>query len=269
MKGITLLSLSLLLVLMMNGCKKQAPVQEPQAPEKQAQAATEEQTAPAEPAVAAETKTAPAEAAQPQEEAKANEDLVPLKLELPNPMFVGTPENLSGIQNLEADTKQARPPFLVPKGVTNVALNKPVTSSEMEPFTGTLDMIVDGDKEATDGSVVELGPFEQWVQIDLEKDYDLYAIVFWHYHKTARVYFDVVVQVSDDPEFITGVTTLFNNDNDNSLGLGVGKDANYIDKAEGKLVDAKGVKARYVRLYSQGNNQNDYTHYIEVEVFGK
>lgn len=265
MKGITRLSLSLLLVLMASSCKKQVPVEEPQeAPEAQAV----EQQAPAEETVVVvEEEPAPAETAAPQE--ADEEELAPLPLELPNPMFVGTPENLSGIERLEPDTKQPRPAFLAPKGVKNLALNKPVTSSEMEPFTGTLDMIVDGDKEATEGSVVELGPFEQWVQIDLEEQYELYAILFWHYHKTARVYFDVVVQVSNDPEFITDVTTLFNNDLDNSLKLGVGKDAHFIDKAEGKLVDAKGTKARYVRLYSQGNNLNDYSHYIEVEVYGK
>ncbi|MBP8604339.1 MAG: discoidin domain-containing protein [Phycisphaerae bacterium] len=195
--------------------------------------------------------------------------MVPLPLELPKPMFVGTPENLAGIENLEPDTKGPRPVFYVPEGVKNLALNKPVTSSEMEPITGELSMLVDGDKDAAEGSVIELGPFKQWVQVDLGQSYNLYAIVFWHYHKTPRVYFDVVVQVSDDPEFAMGVTTLFNNDTDNSLGLGAGKDMHYIDKAEGKLVDAKGTKARYVRLYSQANNQNDYSHYIEVEVYGK
>lgn len=262
MKDFILITLSLL-VLMMSGCKKQTPVEEP-TPSPAPDQTTAEQQAP----VQEETPAVVEEKAVPVKE-EAAADLVPLQLELPNPMFVGTPENLSGIENLEPDTKQARPPFLAPKGVENLALNKPVTSSEMDPFTGTLDMVVDGDKEATEGSVVELGPFEQWVQIDLEDEYELYAIVFWHYHKTARVYFDVVVQVSNDPEFITGVTTLFSNDMDNSLGLGVGTDAHYIDKAEGKLVDAKGAKARYVRLYSQGNNLNDYTHYIEVEVYGK
>ena len=195
--------------------------------------------------------------------------LVPIPLELPKPMFEGTPENLSGIENLEPDRKKPREPFLAPEGVTNVALNKPVTSSEMDPFIGTLDMIVDGDKEAPEGSVVELGIFDQWVVIDLEKEYELYAIVLWHYHKAARVYKDVVVQVSNDPEFITDVTTLFNNDLDNSLELGVGTDPHYVDKAEGKLIDAKGTKARYVKLWSQGNNSNDCSHYIEVEAYGK
>jgi len=44
---------------------------------------------------------------------------------------------------------------------------------------------------------------------------------------------------------------------------------NYVETAEGKLVDAKGGKARYVRLYSRGNNANELNHYVEVEVFGR
>jgi len=42
-----------------------------------------------------------------------------------------------------------------------------------------------------------------------------------------------------------------------------------VETAEGKLIDAKGVQGRYVRLYSNGNSNNDLTHYIEVEVYGK
>ena len=198
-----------------------------------------------------------------------NGDLVPIPLVLPKPQFVGTPQNLSGVENLEKPLGKARPPFYAPAGTTNIALNKPVTASEEEPIVGTLEMLVDGDKEACDGSVIELGPFEQWVQIDLEKISDINAIVVWHYHKTPRVYFDIVVQVSDDPDFVTNVTTVFNNDMNNSLGLGAGTDPHYVETAEGRLIDAKGVRGRYVRLYSQANNQNDYSSYIEVEVFGK
>jgi len=80
---------------------------------------------------------------------------------------------------------------------------------------------------------------------------------------------DVVVQVADDADFISQVRTLFNNDRDNSSGLGVGADRPYVETAEGKLIDAKGTVARYVRLYSRGNNANDQNHYLEVEVFGR
>ncbi|MCP4454399.1 MAG: hypothetical protein GY809_23325, partial [Planctomycetes bacterium] len=132
-----------------------------------------------------------------------------------------------------------------------------------------LSQIVDGDKEATEDGLVDLGPMKEWVQIDLEAPQELWAIVFWHFHKQSRVYYDVVVQVADDPDFITNVRTLFNNDIDNSSGLGVGTDKNYIDTSEGKLVDANKEVAQYVRLYSNENNLNDRSHYLEVEVYGR
>ena len=135
-------------------------------------------------------------------------------------------------------------------------------------------MVTDGDKEGADGEYVELAPGKQWVQIDLEKASDMYAVVVWHYHAEGRVYHGVVVQLSDDPEFKKGVTTVFNNDFDNAHGLGAGKQLEYIDDNRGRLIDARNakhepVKARYVRLYSNGNTSNDMNHYVEVEVFGK
>jgi hypothetical protein len=48
----------------------------------------------------------------------------------------------------------------------------------------------------------------------------------------------------------------------------VGEDLHYVETAEGKLVDAKGVQGRYVRLFSNGNTTNDLNHYIEVAVYG-
>jgi hypothetical protein len=194
--------------------------------------------------------------------------MVPIDIKLPKPMFVGTPQS-TNVPNLEKPLGKPRPPFLAPAGITNVALGKPVASSDEEPIIGDIEMITDGDMEAADGSYVELGPFAQNVTVDLEALHEIYAIIVWHYHKQARVYFDVVVQVADDPDFITNVRTIFNNDIDNSAGIGVGKDMHYTETNEGKLIDTKGVKARYVRFYSNGNTGNDLNHYIEVAVFGK
>jgi hypothetical protein len=193
---------------------------------------------------------------------------VPLKITLPPPVFVGTPVPMN-VPNLEPAQRGKRPDFMVPAGTVNLAKGKKVTSSDNLPDTGTLDMITDGDKDGNEGSWVELGPGKQWVQIDLAKEADIYAILVWHFHSQARVYRDVIVQVSDDPAFSKGVTTVFNNDSSNQLGLGAGKDLNYIETYQGKLIDARGVKGRYVRLYSNGNTANKLNHYIEVEVFGK
>jgi hypothetical protein len=188
------------------------------------------------------------------------DDKVPLKTDLPKALFVGTPVPVN-VPNLEAKTTKM-PEFLVPAGTTNLARGKKVTASDAEPVVGTLDLLTDGDKEADEGSWVELGPGKQWVQIDLEKSAEIYAVLVWHYHSQERVYRDVVVQISDDPKFEKDVTTIYDNSAD-------GKDHPYIETKFGKLVDAKGVKGRYVRLYSNGNTTNKMNHYIEVEVFGK
>jgi F5/8 type C domain len=187
------------------------------------------------------------------------EDKVPLKTDLPPPLFTGTPVPVN-IPNLEPlQTKW--PELLVPAGTTNLALKKTVTASG-DPVDGTFDLVTDGDKAGDEGSWVELPPGKQWVQIDLAQEADIYAVSLWHYHSQARVYRDVVVQVSDDPTFAKGVTTIY----DNSAS---GTDHPYKETNFGKLIDAKGVKGRYVRLYSTGNTTNKMNHYIEVEVFGK
>jgi F5/8 type C domain len=196
------------------------------------------------------------------------QDKVVLKTQLPPPLFVGTPAPLH-VPNLEPPSKGKRPDFMVPAGTINLAKGKKVTASDSNPNVGTLDMIDDGDKDGNEGSWVELGPGKQWVQIDLAKKSDIYAILIWHFHAQARVYRDVVVQVSDDPAFKSGVTTIFNNDFSNEIGGGAGKDLNYIETYQGKLIDAKDAKGRYVRLYSNGNTSNKLNHYIEVEVWGK
>ncbi|MFB3902697.1 MAG: discoidin domain-containing protein [Acidobacteriota bacterium] len=194
---------------------------------------------------------------------------VKVELQLPKPRFIGTPKNLK-TPNLEP-ARTGPPPtsIMVPAGTKNIALNKPVTASDNEPVIGEIDQITDGDKEGVEGSYVEFGPGTQWVQIDLQKPSTIYDIVVWHFHNEARVYRDVVIQVSDDKDFTTGVKTIFNNDHDNSSGLGVGKDLEYIETFYGRIFDAKAVKGRYVRLYSKGNTANEMNHMTEVEVYGK
>ncbi len=190
-----------------------------------------------------------------------------LQITLPKPMFVGTPKNIR-TPNLETITGRPRGPFMVPAGTALLSAGRPVRSSDPEPVIGEIAFVTDGKKSGEDGYYVELGPMLQWVQIDLGKPHEIQAVVAWHYHSQARVYRDVVVQVSDDKDFVSGVTTVFNNDHDNTSGLGAGKDKEYIETFDGKLFDARGAKARYVRLYSGGNTSNDMNHYVEVEVYG-
>lgn len=171
------------------------------------------------------------------------------------------------VQDLVPAPKEA-PTLNVPAGTVLLSKGKPVTSSDSAPVIGELAFVTDGDKAAGEGYYVELMDGLQWVQIDLGQADSIAALWIWHFHSQLRAYHDVVIQVSDDPNFKSGVTTVFNNDFDNSSGLGKGTDKPYVDSRFGLLVDAKGVKGRYVRLYSKGNTSNDSNHYIEVEVYG-
>lgn len=197
----------------------------------------------------------------------AAEDKVALKIELPKPLFVGTPKPIQ-LPNLEPAAATKKAPLMVPAGTTLLSRGKPVTSSDSMPVIGEVSFVTDGDKSGTEGAYVELGPGVQWVQVDLGAPAHIAAIAVWHFHSEARVYHDVIVQVSDDAEFKKGVTTLYNNDDDNSAALGKGSDYAYIETNRGRVIDANGAKARYVRLYSNGNTSNELNHYCEVEVFG-
>jgi hypothetical protein len=198
--------------------------------------------------------------------APADPNLEAVAIELPEPFFGGTPLDYWG-PNLEPEDYRDRPPFMAPKGTTNVARGKAVTSSA-PPVHGELKQITDGDKNYARTSLIELPAGAQWVQIDLEKECNIYAVLVWHFHEGKRVYFDFVVQVSNDKEFNDKVNVVYNSDHDNSAGLGVGKDKEYIENYKGRLIDTKGVSGRYVRLYTKGNTADDFNHYVEVEVYG-
>jgi hypothetical protein len=197
------------------------------------------------------------------------EKLVPLILKLPAAGFPGTPPNVS-FPNVEPyDPDKPRPAMMVPPGLKNVAAKTKVTSSATNVPSEELAKITDGDKEATDQAVVVLRKGTQWVQLDLGKTHELFAIVIWHAHSAVKVYQDVVVQVADDPNFKENVRTLFNNDRDNSSGLGVGTDREYFESREGKLINAKAAKARYLRAYSRGSTEGALNEYTEIEAFGR
>jgi hypothetical protein len=197
------------------------------------------------------------------------EDLVPLQIKLPAPAFIGTPSDTPTPSNVEKPLGHPRPALMVPPGLNNVAMNKPVTSSAPNGRPEKLAKITDGNKEATDQNIVMLTKGVQWVQIDLEKPYEIYAIVVWHAHDAPKVYHGVVAQVADDADFKTNVRTLFNNDQDNGDGLGVGTNREYFETNEGKLIEGKGTVARYVRLYSRGSTESHINEYTEVEVYGR
>jgi hypothetical protein len=190
----------------------------------------------------------------------------PLQMKFPAHTIKGTPEDLPSNPNLEPPPKTAPAPLQVPKGVKNVALGKAVTSS-VAPFVGELSQVTDGKREPYDEDVVEFKKGTQWVQVDLGESYEIHAIAMWHDHRLLQVVHDAVVQLSDDPKFETGVTTIFNNDTDNSSKLGVGTDREYFELEWGRIIPVKGVKARYVRGFSKGSSLTAINCWQEIEVY--
>jgi hypothetical protein len=191
----------------------------------------------------------------------------PLAVKLPAPTLKGRPENLPEGPNIEPISDKLPPKMLVPNGVTNVAAGRPVTSSDPPTF-GKLSQITDGTKEAFDFDTVEMKNGSQWIQVDLGEKCAIHAIAMWHDHRYTQTMHDVIVQVSDDPAFHKDVTTLFNNDRDNSSGIGIGTDLEYFETHFGRVVDGKGVEARYVRGYSNGSNLSQNNCWQELEVYG-
>ena len=191
---------------------------------------------------------------------------VPLLLKLPAHTTKGTPEDLPAGPHIEPPPKYAPAPLQVPAGVANVAKDKPVTSS-VAPYSGELSQVTDGKREPYDEDVVEFKKGTHWVQIDLGESFAIHAIAMWHDHRLLQAYHDVILQVSDDPEFKTGVTTLYNNDTDNSSRLGVGTDREYFELEFGRVTPAKGVKARYVRGYTKGSSLTVINCWQEIEVY--
>jgi len=196
---------------------------------------------------------------------------VPLLLTLPAAAFKGTPKDLPDDlkKTVEPLSDKPRPPMMVPAGLKNIAPGSKLTCSDKNAPADALAKITDGNKEAQDESVVFLRKGVQWVQLDLGSVNEIFAIVVWHAHNTAKVYHGVVVQAADDPDFIEHVQTIFNNDQNNTSGLGVGTDREYFETNEGRLINAKGVKTRFLRFYSKGSTESAMNEYTEIEVYGR
>jgi hypothetical protein len=196
-------------------------------------------------------------------------EMVPLKLKLPDPVFSGTPKDAPKGVDVEPMPAKPPPPMLVPADVRNIAPGKKITCSDKSVPASQLARITDGNKEASDDNVALLHKGLQWIQFDLGAPHEIFAIVIWHAHDTPKVYHSVIVQAADDPDFSDNPHTLFNNDRDNSSGLGVGVDRQYFESYQGKVINARGVRARYVRLYSHGSTEGAFNEYTEVEIYGR
>jgi hypothetical protein len=179
--------------------------------------------------------------------AQSAENLVPLNLKLPAPAFKGTPKDIQLSSYVEPLSDKPRAPMMVPAGLKNLAPGAKITCSDKNAAADALAKIVDGDKEASEQSIIYLRKGTQWVQMDFGSPQEIFAIVIWHAHNSAKVYHDIVVQAADDQDFIENVRTIFNNDQDNTSGLGVGTDREYFETHEGKLIDAPSMSTLKLR----------------------
>jgi hypothetical protein len=198
--------------------------------------------------------------------------MAPLNLDLPAPAFKGTrkdiPTNSFTEPRPDLD-KPPRPAIMVPAGLKNVATGAKVTSSDKNVPPEDLAKITDGDKEGRDQSIVDLRRGTQWVELDFGSPQEIFAVVVWHAHKDDTIFRSVIVQLADDEDFTSNVQTLFNNDQQNLSGLGIGTDREYYESHEGKLVQVKGLKGRYLRSYTKGTTESVVNEYTEIEVYGR
>ncbi len=194
--------------------------------------------------------------------------MVPLETKLPAAAFKGTPANIPTNTYTEPYSEAPPPALMIPADATNLAPAAKLTTSSTYN-ADKLNQLVDGDKEASEQSVVILKKGTQYVQMDLGSPAEIFAVVIWHAHATTKVYHDVIVQAADDADFKQNVRTIFNNDQDNSSSLGAGTDREYFETRYGKRIDAKGIKARYLRFYSKGSTESSLNEYTELEVYGR
>lgn len=186
----------------------------------------------------------------------------------------GYPKNQVLPEHFREQTQ--RPPFMAPPGVTNLALRKPATFSldEDDFIDGFVDQLTDGVKKSREGDYIDLGPGLQWAQVDLGAEYTVYCVVVWHFYRNPIIYRDVIIQLSNDPEFEEGVVTIFNNDRDNTSGLGAGSDYAHMAAWWGEVGDARGpanagTRGRYVRVYTNGGYAGESNRFVEIAVYGK
>ena len=146
-----------------------------------------------------------------------------------------------------------------------MALGKPVAVSA-GPYNATsAAQVTNGNTDTADW--MDVGPNPQWVTVDLGQSYNLNGVRLRHYYGDGRTYYDVIVQLSNSPDFASGVATVFNNDADNSAGQGAGSDPQYAETPAGRAITFGEVSARYVRAWVNGSTANTSGHFVEVEAW--
>jgi hypothetical protein len=199
----------------------------------------------------------------------ASENLVPLQPKLPTPAFVGTPRDLPTGSNIEPPSDKPPAPLMIPRDAQNIAPLAKISSSDTNARPEQLAKATDGVKEADDANVLLLRKGVQYLQFEFPAEEQIYAVVIWHAHDSPKVYHSVVVQTADDAGFTGNLHTLFNNDFADADGRGAGTDREYFETYQGKIINARGVKGKFLRLYSKGSTDSSLNEYTEVEIYGR
>lgn len=170
------------------------------------------------------------------------------------------------------------PPVMVPAGSdVNIALGRPVRSLCGAPIIGSLDMITDGDFRPYCTNVVEIGPEHTWIEIDLGAEHVIHGLhIFRHSLRLTDAYRATVIEIDSTPmpdgatvrEGRRTGTILHNSDDLNALGFGRGRHLAYRETHHGRFFRVNGVRGRYVRIHSNGDNNDPLTRYHEVKVYG-
>src|SRR5258706_11066488 len=84
------------------------------------------------------------------------EGMVPLDIKLPAPAFKGTPKDIQLSSYVEPLSDKPRPPMMVPSGLKNIAQGAKITCSDKNATADALAKITDGDKEASEQSIIYL-----------------------------------------------------------------------------------------------------------------
>lgn len=191
-----------------------------------------------------------------------------IKPEFPKPLFDGgRPQHENLPPNMIPGNYCEEREVRIPRRVSLLSRGAPVTGSDPAPL-GELSLITDGDKQGDDGYFVDLLPGQQWVQLDLGEQRELWLLWIWMYHKSGVIYKDVIIELASREDF-SDARIVFNNDHDDSSGMGAGKDTSWIESNWGRPIRLHGQRARYIRLYSNGRNVDDTNQWIEVEAYGR
>lgn len=163
--------------------------------------------------------------------------------------------NLIEIKNGVARLKKSYP------NPVNQSASIAPTSSTSSAVAGELAKITNGDNNSwcdLGGS----GPHE--VTVDLGVVKTLRQIKVWGLFHNTRMYSDRIVRISENG---SDWYTIFNNDSDNSAGVGIGTHSEYIETQDGKVFTIPDINAQYIQVWSGDDNLGGNATLVEIEAF--